>query len=389
MSLVEREAIDLDATVRTYLPDFRVADEEVSGAVTVRHLLTHMGGWFGDFFHDTGTTDDALARYVADMAELEQIAPLGRIYSYNNSGFCVAGRIIEVTTGQSFESAMRDLVFGPLGLTQAYYDPVAVMTHRFAVGHTVDSEVAQVARPWPLARGLFPAGGIVTSVTELLRYAEFHLGDGRAADGTRVLESETLRSMKTPQEKIGKDRAVGLAWRLTSVGEGLRVEHQGLTHGQAASLVLFADRGAAVAVLTNSENGASVAKHVVSQIMHDWLGIETAMPEPLASVGPEDSRLAEFSGFYTNPFTDIELGVLNGRLIGQKRTKLGFPTLETPVGPTPAPMALARCDDDRLLVVDGPGKGDLFDVIRDTSGAVGWIRVGGRLLKAVLPASTG
>jgi CubicO group peptidase (beta-lactamase class C family) len=58
MKMVEDGQIDLDATVRTYLPQFKVADAEASEKVTIRHLLTHTSGWFGDFFHDTGPGDE-------------------------------------------------------------------------------------------------------------------------------------------------------------------------------------------------------------------------------------------------------------------------------------------------------------------------------------------
>lgn len=55
MRLVEMGELALDATVRTYIPYFKVADETASSQATIRHLLTHMGGWFGDFFQDTGS----------------------------------------------------------------------------------------------------------------------------------------------------------------------------------------------------------------------------------------------------------------------------------------------------------------------------------------------
>lgn len=62
MRLVEMGKLDLDVTVRTYVPAFKVADESASARATIRHLLTHMAGWFGDYFHDTGMGDDALAQ---------------------------------------------------------------------------------------------------------------------------------------------------------------------------------------------------------------------------------------------------------------------------------------------------------------------------------------
>src|SRR2546430_623690 len=61
MRLVERGVLDLDAPVRTYLPDLRLADDDVAARVTLRHLFTHTAGWEGDVFDDTGAGDDAPA----------------------------------------------------------------------------------------------------------------------------------------------------------------------------------------------------------------------------------------------------------------------------------------------------------------------------------------
>ena len=85
MRLVEKGLIDLDEPVKTYLPDLRLKDNYAQGSVTTRHLLTHMGGWVGDFFRETGSGDDALARYVAEMADLDQVVPIGTVWSYNLS----------------------------------------------------------------------------------------------------------------------------------------------------------------------------------------------------------------------------------------------------------------------------------------------------------------
>ena len=106
MRLVEEGEIDLEATVRTYLPELRLEDEAVAERVTVRHLLTHTGGWWGDLFADTGTGDDAIERYIAEwFPELPQFSPLGEYFSYNNAGFILLGRLIEELTGQEYRTA--------------------------------------------------------------------------------------------------------------------------------------------------------------------------------------------------------------------------------------------------------------------------------------------
>ena len=110
MRLVERGALDLQAPVRDYLPGFRVRDEDVD---SVRHGLAFADAPGGlDRVMSSpipAAGDDAAARYVDGMADFEQLAPLGRHFSYNNASFCVAGRIIEVLTGATYEDALAGI----------------------------------------------------------------------------------------------------------------------------------------------------------------------------------------------------------------------------------------------------------------------------------------
>src|SRR5215510_1431676 len=121
MRLVEQGRLDLDAPIRTYLPELRLADEAAAAGVTLRHLFSHTAGWVGDYFDDLGNGDDALAKIVERMVELPQITPLGMIWSYNNAGFYLAGRVIEVVTGRTYEAAVQDLVLDPLGMNMSFF----------------------------------------------------------------------------------------------------------------------------------------------------------------------------------------------------------------------------------------------------------------------------
>ncbi|NJD59139.1 MAG: beta-lactamase family protein, partial [Anaerolineae bacterium] len=129
MQLVEMGKLALDAPVRTYLPSLKLADESVAAHVTMRHLLTHTGGWVGDYFNDFGPGEDALAKMVDKMAELPQLTPLGEVWSYNNSGFYLAGRVIEAVTGTNFEAAIKELVLEPLGMHMSFFFTDDVITH--------------------------------------------------------------------------------------------------------------------------------------------------------------------------------------------------------------------------------------------------------------------
>src|SRR5207244_5619477 len=129
--------------------------------------------------------DDTLRNFVATSTTLMQLAPPGAAWSYNNAGFSVAGRVIEVVTGQPIGRALRDLVFAPLGLAHAGTSAGEFITHRFALGHANRGDA-----PPTLQRPFVPstsvtAGGVGVCVSDLLAYARFHMGDGTAA-GTRV-----------------------------------------------------------------------------------------------------------------------------------------------------------------------------------------------------------
>ncbi len=128
MRLVEQGKLDLDAPIRTYLPDLKLADADATERATMKHLLTHTGGWVGDYFDDLGAGDDALAKMAVQMATVPQVAPLGTLWSYNNAGFYLAGRVIEVITGKPFEAAVQELVLDPLGMEHTYFFARNVIT---------------------------------------------------------------------------------------------------------------------------------------------------------------------------------------------------------------------------------------------------------------------
>ncbi len=138
MQLVDEGLLDLDAPVAEVLPELQLADADVTKSVTMRHLLTHTSGIDGDVFTDTGRGDDCLEKYVALLADAEQNHPLGATWSYCNSGFALLGRVIEKLTGKTWDAAMRERLFTPLGLTHTVTLPEEAMLYRAAVGHVDD-----------------------------------------------------------------------------------------------------------------------------------------------------------------------------------------------------------------------------------------------------------
>src|ERR687895_340799 len=100
----------------------------------MRHLPTHTSGIDGDVFTDAGRGDDCLEKYVDALSEVKQIHPIGATFSYCNSGFALMGRVIEKLTGLSWDDALRDRLFTPLGLKHTVTLPEEALLHRAAAG---------------------------------------------------------------------------------------------------------------------------------------------------------------------------------------------------------------------------------------------------------------
>ena len=227
------------------------------------------------------------------MATLEQTGKPGEMWGYNNAGFYVAGRVIEVVTKQTFEPALRDLVLKPLGLETAYFFPADVMTRRFVVGHA--GAKPRVIGPWPVPRAANAAGGITTNVATMLKYAAFHMGDGTSEKGERVLSAATLQRMRTTAApKAGSDLSMGLTWHLGKAGNLEFAEHGGGTNGQISHLRLIPSRRFALAIVTNSGAGSNLNAVILRAVMEAYFGVADVLPQRITVASGD---LAEFAGY--------------------------------------------------------------------------------------------
>ncbi len=375
MRLVEVGKLKLDEPIRTYLPNFKMRDPEVTAHLTMRHLLTHMGGFLGDYFEDTGNGDDALEKYVGAMATIEQLTPLGALWSYCNSGFSLAGRVIEVVTGKVYEQAMLELVLKPLGLKRSYFFPTDVMLHRFAVGHTLIDGKNYVLRPWQLLRSNWAAGGISASAKEMLKYARFHLGNGTAEDGTRVLSAESLQAMQTPGIRAQMDTKMGISWMTADHDGPKRVFHGGGTHGQISAFILVPELKFAFVMLTNSWVLGDLMRDA-DDPMREFLGMPYKKPEPIAMAS---ENLAQYEGRFVAALDNIELKVDNGELMMHVTPKGGFPNKKVRAAPPPPPVKLGFITKDRICVVDGKRNDIQGEFLRGADGKVAHFRMGARI----------
>ena len=301
MRLVEAGKLDLDTPIRKYLPDFRMRDPDVTERVTMRHLMTHTGGWLGDYFLETGDGDDALERYVLRDGGTAAAYAARHAVVVQQFGVHARGPRDRENHRQDFRggaqgSGRRSARTAPLLHLPARRDGPSVR-RRPRFGQRADLRMA----PWALPRSSWPAGGIAASVMDLVRYGRFHLGDGRSEFGEKILSRESLTAMQTTICKGQFDTTMGLSWWLREAGGVKAVFHGGGTLGQVSAFNLYPRHDFAFAIFTNSIAGGALILEVTKDPMAEFLGHREPEPQQI-------------------PMSVEQLGEYVGRYIGQLAT---------------------------------------------------------------------
>jgi CubicO group peptidase (beta-lactamase class C family) len=380
MRLVEQGTVDLDAPVATYLPELQLADQQAQQTITVWHTLTHTSGIYGDCFDDFGWGDDALAKFVANFHTLRQVTAPGELWAYCNSGFGLAGLVIERVLDKPFEAAMREHIFEPLGMEHSFYFAHEAIAYPAAVGHTQKEPFGdehEIARQYPLPRSSNPAGGIISTVADLLTFAAFHMGD-RTVNDPPVLTRPSIVAMQQEQIKAGNlADAWGIGWDINMVDGVKTIGHGGATNGFNARLTLVPEQHFAIAILTNSGRGAAAYRRIVDWALQHYCGLHPDEPTPIRV---PNEVLARYAGEYQQPLAHISVAVEDGGLRIEQTTISPLTDKHYTLPPLHAsPIG------ERKFMVDSEGQteGTRFDFIGGDEAGPRFVRMGGRLADRV------
>jgi CubicO group peptidase (beta-lactamase class C family) len=373
MSLVGSGRLDLDIPVLRYLPDLRLADPSATAKVTLRHLMTHTAGWVGDDFEgiDYGSGDDALARAIASFGDRPQVFPVGSLWSYNNSGFWLAGRVVEVVTGKTLESAISELVLEPLEMTSSFFSAGDAITHRVSVGHNVVGPgVWKVARPWSVPRAQRAAGGLLTTIRDLMRFACRQLL-GQPATGTAGPLTDQAAAMHEPLVPAEGSRFAGIGWVVREIAAHRVVSHAGDWNGQQGLVTVVPNAGVAVTTLANSDLGRRANDEIATWALQRYIGAADVEPLP---VDGEARVLTALSGRYRLPGKSLEIRPRGRRLVIEYTLTSGADAPDVTFG-----QEASLTSDGRVLVLDGPFAGIAGDFAIGGENKAEWVRLGGRV----------
>lgn len=318
MTLVNDGRLDLDTPVAVYLPELQLADPAARTTITTRHLLTHVSGLdceLGADLHAFGSGEDALDKLIAEYPRLRQWTSPGEIWSYCNTGYWLAGAVCARIAGMSFEDAMRERVFEPLGLDRTCFFPDEATGGPLAFGHNLVSpgsnEHRQAGTPvFPRCR--VPSGGVISTVDNLLTFAQFHLSDG-IVEGRTVIRQPLLEEMRRPQVVVGSaSDHWGLGWAIRTVAGETVIGHGGSFGGFEAALSIVPDQRFAISILTNSGHGSVGHARILAWALERFCGLER--PEP-SVIQLSTAQLERVAGAYGASNGRVEVEVHDGGLL--------------------------------------------------------------------------
>jgi len=310
LQLAEGGLLNLDDTVIKYLPHFRLRDQAHAAAITIRQAISHTAGLpptlstQTEFLFSDDAADDALARYIETLADRLPIGPPGAQWAYANDGFTLAGRIIEVVSGRSYEDYMRDRVFGVLGFEDACFAYLPRGT--VATAHDFGPDGAPYPSFFPHSRAASAAGSeLILSARDALRWLGAVLDQGRAAGGLLVRPesfAETIRPhfLMPPEGRVadGAERYYALGWQVGRLAGVPTIAHGGSTITMGSNFLLLPEQRNAVAVLSNSSS--DVNETVAEGIARILLGGEPTRSFPTVDPNfePDRARWPDLVGTY-------------------------------------------------------------------------------------------
>ena len=266
-----KEKISLDKPVRTYIPELKFYNTEMTEQITVRDLLSHRTGLprhdYSWFFLATENRDSMLKR----VAFLEPVARIAEKWEYNNFGYFLAGLVCERVMNLSYEQGINRYILKPLQMQRTYFEFDRLRTDtNVAIGYRNSNGEARALAYHPLI-AMSPAGGLNSNVLDMSRWLSAWISRKNILPAdfySQAITSQIVTKAALPEKQSGTYFSTyGLGWFLSSYRGHYRVEHGGNIDGFTSTASFFPADSIGIVVLSN--RNASVLPALVRNLLSD------------------------------------------------------------------------------------------------------------------------
>ncbi|MBK8075437.1 MAG: beta-lactamase family protein [Kineosporiaceae bacterium] len=253
----EEHGFALDTPIRTWVPEFTLADGRAD-EVTARGLLSHTSGLpdVSDYgWHAPNVRDDALAEFARSLSHRQLVSDPGSAFSYSNAGYELLGLVLARLTGTTFEDAVRRQLLQPLGMHASTFLRAEVPPHLAAAPH-VGMPLVVPEGSYPYTRCHAPSSSLHSNLVELCRWMQAHFSSTPDTGAQPPRLSPSVRDLVwRPVFPVGDppwEEAMALGWCVGRYRGHRTLSHSGADPGFGARLVLVPEQRTGVVVLANS-----------------------------------------------------------------------------------------------------------------------------------------
>lgn len=343
LQMAEDGKLNLDAAIGDY-------DKNLNpklAKITLRQLLSQTSGII-DEPDEFGAGDESLmASYINSWKDNYALFDAGKVFSYSNSGYALAGFTAQKESGKLYVDLMNEKIFQPFGMKSTTFRPTVAMTYPLAVGHTTKpNEQAQVVRPLAQDARLYPAGTMYSNLNDLSRFAIAFLNDGKA-DGIQILSPKIIEEMSAPHAKqlsATDDTSYGYGLFMNTNRGVKQIWHDGTMTGYVALLKFVPEQKFALIILGNTNNIGLTKTH--DKALEMMLKLQ---PKAEFKVKPTlpmtEAEMQKYVGTYSQPNRwNSDVFIKDGKLfirqfnqelqlskIGENRFSFQFPNAPRPL----------------------------------------------------------
>jgi serine-type D-Ala-D-Ala carboxypeptidase/endopeptidase len=260
--MVQRGEVALVDPIAKYLPDGAKIPERNGPPITLLDVATHTSGLplMPDGLpplNELATADYSDAQLYQFLARHELPRQSGAKWDYSNIGYTLLGKALAARAGVDYETLLRTRVIAPLGLKDTGVTQFPGSKARLAVGHDGSLQPTPPVSAIQIMSVMMPAGGILSTVHDLLTVLRVALAYERSPLAPAMAEM-----LSTRRPSSGGEQALG--WMIVGKGDDQLIVHDGATFGYASSIAWDPKTRAGVVVLSNHVVAVGdIARHLL------------------------------------------------------------------------------------------------------------------------------